>query len=87
MSEVKEKQRGVRKERSGSVVSKSGDKSVVVLVERRKRHPLYKKVIREFKKFHAHDEKNEVKVGDKVIIVETRPVSKLKRWRVVKVID
>ena len=73
-----------RKVRKGTVVSKSGDKSVVVKSERRERHPLYGKVIKKFKKYHAHDEDNSVKVGDTVSIVETRPLSATKRWRIVK---
>lgn len=77
--------RGVRKERSGIVVSRSGDKSIVVQVERRVRHPIYEKVVRMQKKFHAHDEKNEAKVGDEVVIVESRPLSRLKRWRLVSI--
>ncbi|OVE77006.1 30S ribosomal protein S17 [bacterium E08(2017)] len=83
MPEVTEAKRGMRKQRSGVVVSKSGQKTIVVLVERRKQHPLYKKVIRQFKKYHVHDEKDEAQVGDRVKIVETRPMSKLKRWRFV----
>lgn len=78
-------QRGHRKARKGKVVGKSGDKSVVVRVESKKRHPLYGKVVKSYKKFHAHDEKNEAAVGDLVQIEETRPVSKLKRWRVVEI--
>jgi small subunit ribosomal protein S17 len=85
MSETETKSRGLRKERRGIVVSKSGDKSIVVNVERRTQHPLYRKVMRQFKKLHAHDEKNEAKVGDNVVIVEARPMSKLKRWRVKEV--
>jgi len=77
--------RGVRKQRTGVVVSRSGDKSVVVEVTRRRRHPLYGKVMRLRKKYHVHDEKNETSVGDEVTIVEARPISKLKRWRVVEV--
>jgi small subunit ribosomal protein S17 len=76
----------VRKERSGVVIGKSGDKSLVVSVERRLRHPLYKKVVKRFKKLHAHDEKNEAAVGDKVRIVESRPLSRIKRWRLVEVV-
>ena len=75
--------RGVRKTRTGTVVSKSGDKSVVVRGERRLPHPVYGKVVRRFRKYHCHDEKNECKVGDIVEIVECRPLSKMKRWRVV----
>jgi small subunit ribosomal protein S17 len=85
MSEVETKKRSLRKKRTGVVVNRSGDKSIVVLVERRKQHELYKKVIRQFKKYHVHDEKNEAKVGDRVEIVETRPISKLKRWRLVSI--
>ena len=74
--------RGVRKTRSGVVVSRSGDKTVVVRGERRLPHPVYGKVVRRFKKYHCHDEKNECQVGDTVEIVECRPLSKMKRWRV-----
>lgn len=74
--------RGVRKTRSGVVVSRSGDKTVVVRGERRLPHPIYGKVVRRFKKYHCHDEKNECQVGDTVEIVECRPLSKMKRWRV-----
>lgn len=87
MVESKTRTRGVRKERSGVVVGKSGDKSLVVSVERRLRHPLYKKVIKRFKKFHAHDEENVAKVGDRVRIVESRPISRIKRWRLVEVVE
>ncbi len=71
----------------GIVVSKSGDKTVNVLVERLVRHPLYKKVIRRRKKFLAHDENNSCKVGDKVKIIESRPLSRRKRWRVIEIIN
>ena len=76
--------RGRRKVRKGLVVSKSGDKSVVVRGETRERHPIYGKVVRTFKKYHAHDEENTAKVGDEVTIVETRPLSATKRWRIVQ---
>lgn len=76
---------GVRKTRRGTVVSKSGDKTVVVLVERRYRHPLYGKELIAQKKFHAHDEANRAKVGDKVRIEECRPLSRMKRWRLVEI--
>jgi small subunit ribosomal protein S17 len=69
---------------SGQVVSKSGDKTVVVRVDRRVMHPIYKKFITRSKKFHAHDEKNVYKVGDSVRIQECRPMSKLKTWEVVE---
>jgi len=78
--------RAVRKEREGVVVSDAMEKTIVVLIERRMRHPQYGKEIRRFKKFYAHDEKNEAKKGDRVLIAETRPLSKLKRWRLVQVI-
>lgn len=81
MSETTTERRGVRKQREGIVVSRSGDKSIVVLVERRTQHPLYGKTVRRKKKFHVHDETGGAGVGDKVRIVETRPVSRLKRWR------
>ena len=79
------KKPGVRKTRRGTVVSKSGDKTVVVLVERRYRHPLYGKELIAQKKFHAHDEANRAKVGDKVRIEECRPLSRMKRWRLVEI--
>jgi len=87
MAEATTSKRGVRKTRNGSVVSRSGDKTIVVRVETRKRHPLYGKVIRTFKKFHAHDEANEASVGDRVRIIECRPISKQKRWRLLQVIE
>jgi small subunit ribosomal protein S17 len=68
----------------GEVVSDKGDKTVVVKVERRVRHPLFGKFVRQSKKFHAHDEANEFHVGDRVRIEECRPISKLKSWRVVE---
>ena len=85
MSDVEIKKRGMRKKQKGVVVSKSGDKTVVVLVERKKQHPLYKKFVRQSKKFYVHDEKNEAKIGDRVCIVETRPLSHLKRWRLTEI--
>ena len=79
--------RGMRKERKGVVVSRSGNKTIVVLVEMRRRHPKYEKVVRSVRKFHAHDEKNEAGVGDKVRITEARPMSRLKRWRLVEILE
>ncbi|HET9947408.1 MAG TPA: 30S ribosomal protein S17 [Longimicrobiales bacterium] len=76
-----------RKVRVGVVVSDRPDKTVVVKVERRLAHPLYGKLVARSKKYHAHDENNEYRVGDTVRIVETRPLSKLKRWRVVGLVD
>lgn len=79
--------RNDRKTRQGTVVSDKGDKTVVVLVERRFAHPLYGKSMTRSKKYHAHDEKNEFQVGDVVRIQETRPLSKLKRWRVLELLE
>ena len=79
--------RGLRKVRTGEVVSDAMDKTVVVSVVDLKQHPIYKKVVRRTTKFLAHDEQNECGVGDRVRIMETRPVSKRKRWRVVEVLE
>ena len=79
--------RGHRKTRTGRVVSNKMEKTCVVVVERTSQHPLYKKYIRTTKKFKAHDELNETNIGDKVMITETRPLSKDKRWRVVKILE
>ncbi len=81
-----EKKRGFRKVRSGEVVSTAMDKTIVVQIERIMRHPLYKKIIRRTNKLFAHDEENTCKVGDVVEVMETRPLSKRKRWRLVKVL-
>ncbi|MDB5667228.1 MAG: ribosomal protein [Alphaproteobacteria bacterium] len=69
---------------TGTVVSDKTDKTVVVLVERRVKHPLYGKIIKRSKKYHAHDETNEVRAGETVRIEETKPISKLKTWKVVE---
>ena len=82
-----EHERGRRQERQGKVVSASADKTIVVRVDVAKAHPMYKKVIRRSSKLHAHDEENQAKVGDIVRIVETRPLSKLKRWRLQEVVE
>lgn len=79
--------RAHRKERIGVVVSDRMQKTIVVSVERRERHPMYHKEMRTVTKYHAHDEKGEAKMGDRVRIMETRPLSKLKRWRLVEVIS
>jgi small subunit ribosomal protein S17 len=79
-------ERNLRKERIGVVTSNKMDKSCVVLVERRLMHPKYGKFIKKTTKFAAHDEKNECTIGDKVRIMETRPLSKTKRWRLVEII-
>jgi small subunit ribosomal protein S17 len=79
--------RGKRKTRIGMVVSDKMDKTIVVAVERRVKHPLYKKYVRKTSKFHAHDERNGAKVGDKVRIIECRPLSKVKRWRLAAILE
>ncbi|MCL1920179.1 MAG: 30S ribosomal protein S17 [Kiritimatiellaeota bacterium] len=83
MSETPEVKRNSRKVRKGVVVSKSGIKSVIVRGESREQHPVYGKTVRVFKKYHAHDEADTAKVGDEVTIMETRPLSATKRWRIV----
>jgi small subunit ribosomal protein S17 len=82
-----EHERGRRQERQGTVVSAGADKTIVVRVDVVKAHPMYKKVIKRSTKLHAHDEQNEAKVGDIVRLVETRPLSKLKRWRLQEVVE
>ncbi len=82
-----EHDRGRSQERRGVVVSNAMDKTIVVKVDMIKQHPRYKKVIRRSKKFHAHDEQNQANVGDVVRIVETRPLSKTKTWRLVEVVE
>ena len=78
---------GKRKERVGEVVSNKMTKTIVVRVQRRFPHPQFKKIVTAYKKFYAHDEKNEAKVGDRVRIEETRPLSKTKCWRLVEVVE
>ena len=80
-------ERNSRKVRQGIVVSAAGEKTIVVKVTDRKPHPIYGKMITSSKKFHAHDENNEAGVGDVVRIMETRPLSKTKRWRLVNIIE
>jgi len=80
-------ERGRRKVRTGTVVSDKMDKTIVVEVQTYKKDPLYGKRVRYSKRFKAHDEKNEAKVGDRVRIMETRPLSKDKRWRLVKIVE
>ena len=79
-------ERNLRKERVGIVVSDKMDKTIVVAVSERVKHPLYKKIVNRTKKFKAHDENNECRIGDTVRIVETRPLSRDKRWRVEKIV-
>jgi small subunit ribosomal protein S17 len=81
------RQRGNKREYRGVVVSDAMDKTVVVRVDTVKAHPRYKKVVRRSKRYHAHDERNEAKVGDVVRIVESRPLSKTKSWRMVEVVE
>ena len=80
-------QRGIRKSRTGIVVSDKMDKTIVVQIERKSKHPLYAKTVKRTKRFKVHDEQNAAKVGDKVLIAETRPLSKDKRWRLVEIIE
>ena len=79
-------ERGIRKSRIGDVVSDKMDKTIVVKVEYHYKHPLYKKILKKVKNYKTHDENNEAKIGDKVRISETRPLSKTKRWRLVEII-
>ena len=80
-------ERSKRKVRQGVVVSAAGDKTCVVQINTRKPHPVYKKMVTHSVKYHAHDENNETRVGDVVQIMETRPLSKLKRWRLTEIIE
>ena len=84
MSEVRETS---RKTRVGRVVSDKMDKTIVVAIEDRVAHPLYKKIVKRTYKLQAHDEKNEAGVGDRVRVMETRPLSKEKRWRLVEIVE
>lgn len=86
-TEKPESEAGRRQERRGVVVSDKGDKTIVVKVDMIKSHPKYKKVIRSTVKFHAHDEANTAGVGDTVRIIETRPLSKQKRWRLAEIVE
>ena len=79
--------RNHRKVRQGIVVSAAGDKTAVVQIHERKPHPIYGKMMTRTRKFHAHDERNEAGIGDTVQIMETRPLSKLKRWRLLEIIE
>jgi small subunit ribosomal protein S17 len=80
-------ERNLRKTRIGVVSSNKMDKTVTVAVERKVKHPMYGKFLKKTTRFHAHDEKNECSIGDLVKIMETRPLSKTKRWRLVEVIE
>ena len=81
------KKRGMRRKKKGVVISNKMDKTITVKVDRLVQHPLYKKYIRNHSKFKAHDEKNEAQIGDFVEIIEVRPLSKTKHWRLVKVLE
>ncbi|MCQ2407965.1 MAG: 30S ribosomal protein S17 [Oscillospiraceae bacterium] len=85
MSEATE--RNLRKTRTGKVVSDKMDKTVVVAIADNVQHPLYKKIVKRTIKLKAHDENNECRIGDRVLVMETRPLSKDKRWRVVEIIE
>ncbi|HEX2026891.1 MAG TPA: 30S ribosomal protein S17 [Nitriliruptorales bacterium] len=80
-------ERGRRKERIGIVVKDAADKTVVVAVDRRTTHPLYSKTLQRTRKYHVHDEHNDAGIGDRVRIVETRPLSKTKRWRLAEIVE
>lgn len=87
MSETQAPQKAAGRTLTGRVVSDKMDKTVTVLVERRVTHPLYGKIVTRSKKYHAHDESNEIKQGDLVTIEETRPLSRTKSWKVAKVLE
>jgi small subunit ribosomal protein S17 len=80
-------ERNLRKERTGIVTSNKMEKTITVSIERKVKHPIYGKFVKSTKKFKAHDEKNDAKMGDTVKITETRPLSKTKRWRLVEVLE
>jgi small subunit ribosomal protein S17 len=84
---TRQAERGERKTRTGVVVSDAMDRTVLVRVERQRQHPLYGKTVRRSSRLAAHDEGNQAKVGDRVRVVETRPLSKTKRWRVVEILE
>ncbi len=80
-------ERNLRKERTGVVFSNKMDKSITVVVKWKEKHPIYGKFVNKTKKYHAHDENNDCNIGDTVRIMETRPLSKLKRWRLTEIIE
>ena len=80
-------ERNLRKTRTGKVVSNKMDKTIVVAIEEHVKHPLYKKIVKDTYKLKAHDEKNECNIGDRVRVMETRPLSKDKRWRLVEIVE
>jgi small subunit ribosomal protein S17 len=83
---AEETKRNYRKVRVGTVISDKMNKSIIVRVDRTMRHPLYEKIFRTFSKLYAHDEKNEARIGDVVRVMETRPLSKSKRWRLTEIV-
>ena len=87
MEATQKTQRNLRKEILGLVTSNKMDKGITVMVERKEKHPIYGKFVKKSKKFHAHDEKNECNIGDTVRIMETRPLSKTKCWRLVEIVE
>jgi small subunit ribosomal protein S17 len=87
MEATKQVERNLRKIRIGVVSSNKMDKTITVNVERKVKHPIYGKFLKKTTKFHAHDEKNECSIGDTVKIMETRPLSKTKRWRLVEIVE
>lgn len=87
MESTKQKTRGIRKTRVGMVVSNKMDKTIVVAIEDNVKHPLYKKIVKRTYRLKAHDERNECAEGDKVLVMETRPLSKDKRWRLVEILE
>lgn len=85
--QTEEQERSARKVRTGYVVSDKMQKTIVVTVEERKKHPLYGKVMRQTARYKAHDENNEAGIGDRVRIMETRPTSRTKRWRLIEIVE
>jgi small subunit ribosomal protein S17 len=81
------KERGIKRQMTGTVVSNKADKTVTVLVERLVKHKMYHKFMRRLTKFAAHDDRNDCRIGDRVMITESRPLSKSKRWRVIKIVE
>ena len=79
--------RNLRKTRQGVVISNKMDKTIVIAAKFKEKHPIYGKFVQKTKKYHAHDEKNECNIGDTVLIMETRPLSKTKRWRLVQIVE
>jgi len=80
-------ERNLRKQRQGVVVSDKMDKTIVIATKFKEKHPIYGKFVQKTKKYHAHDEKNDAHVGDTVLIMETRPLSKTKRWRLIQIVE